>query len=62
MILMEKLIELSKNELDNINGGGWYDIGVAIGNWIGSWSSANGHCDHFNDSEIIGSASNNYIS
>ena len=59
---MKNLQELSTEELIDFNGGGFRDIGIAIGNWLGNIFYSNGHCDTFSDSEIIGSASNNYVS
>lgn len=61
---MKNLLELDLEEIKEITGGGnpFYDLGHAIGYWLGKLGTSNGNCDHFSDSEIIGSASNNYTS
>lgn len=55
--------DLEKNELFSTSGGGFREIGRAIGRWIDSWNTGSQGCnDVYDDSLIPGSASNNYIS
>ncbi|WP_445718896.1 hypothetical protein [Flavobacterium sp.] len=57
---MENLKELSYEELANCNGGGWRDIGRAIGRWLDSWNdgTTNG-CGEYDENLIPG---NNFVS
>jgi hypothetical protein len=60
---MGKLKELSLEEKVSLNGGGFREIGRAIGRWIDSWNDGTKKgCGTYDDSLIPGSASNNYIS
>ena len=59
---MGNLQNLDSIEMANLSGGGFYDIGKYIGKMLGDWGTRGGRCGYFSDSEIIGSASNNYVS
>ena len=58
---MENLKELTLDEQSSITGGGWRELGRAIGRWLDSWNSGTQGCGPY-DQNIPGSASNNYVS
>ncbi|WP_445710287.1 hypothetical protein [Flavobacterium sp.] len=57
---MENLKELSIEEQISYDGGGWRDIGRAIGRWLDSWNdgTTNG-CEPYDENLIPG---NNFVS